>query len=258
MQTSTVFVTLCDASYFPRALDTLKDLRGLGRWWGDTVLVTVDFEPDAASLEGLAVETVSFERIPTSELLAAYAAQPLTRSDGREFSKLAQWEKLHLFEPYFRRWSRCVFLDAGLRVLDDVRYLLSVPWEGRFLSSEGSGRLGNQLEPEGNPEALRRFLEDYGADALTEADFLNCLWILDTALLARVSVSEFIDVMNRYPLWLCNEMSVMAVVLHLRHRVYHPLPRFASNGKYLFDWCELNNPGTRWDQYCLLKYPATL
>ena len=32
----------------------------------------------------------------------------------------------------------------------------------------------------------------------------------------------------------------------------------ASNGKILFDWCELNNPNKTWKDYCFIKYPATI
>lgn len=253
-----MFVTLCDQAYYAKAKATILDLRGRGRWAGALVLVSVDFAPDASFLREQRVECVSFDRVDTTYLLGAYRDFPLTKADGRQFTKTAQWEKLHLFQPFFMKWSRCVFLDAGLRVCDEVSFLLEVPWEGKFLSSAGEGRLGGQLEPEGNPEALARFLEDYGTESATAADFLNCLWVVDTKLLSSISTSEFVEVMNRYPLWLCNEMTVMAVVLHLRHGVYEPLPRTASNGKILFDWSELNNPGTRWEDYCLLKYPSTM
>jgi len=36
------------------------------------------------------------------------------------------------------------------------------------------------------------------------------------------------------------------------------LPIRASNGKILFDWCELNNPNTNWRDYCYIKYPVTI
>jgi hypothetical protein len=36
------------------------------------------------------------------------------------------------------------------------------------------------------------------------------------------------------------------------------MPVKASNGKFLFDWVELHNPGTTWQDYCCIKYPVTI
>jgi hypothetical protein len=44
-----------------------------------------------------------------------------------------------------------------------------------------------------------------------------------------------------------------------KYNLWKQFPHFVpGNKKYLFDWCELNNPETNWTDYCYLKYPVTI
>ena len=264
---STVFVTLSDAAYYSKAKRTIIDLRTAGQWTGHIVYIAVDFQPNENFCRFYGVTVKSFPRIPTERLIQQYREQPLSipTHDRREFAKVTQWEKLHAFDPYFCAWERVVFLDAGLRIFDSVRHFLSLKWRGRLLAQDDTGGdtskgFGCQLELKNNPEALGRLVETYGADILTRPYFLNCMWIYDTALLETVTKEELIDVMNDYPLWRTNEMGVMNVVFAFKYRVWSPFPVWTAEQqrKRLFDWCETNNPGTRWYDYCALKYPITI
>ena len=65
---------------------------------------------------------------------------------------------------------------------------------------------------------------------------------------------EFINIMNEYPIFKSNEMGVMNIILHFKYNIWVPFPEKTTHGKFLFDWCELNRPGTTWNQYCFIKY----
>lgn len=262
---STVFVTLCDAAYFEKAKQTIQDIRGVGKWLGDIVLIPVGFLPSAEDCAQYNLRTHTFPRIPTSELIAHYKAHPLSTPthDRREFTKVTQWEKLHLFDTFFQTWERVVYVDAGLRILDDVESFLCLDWKGKFLApddtwNDANKRFRCQLELVNSPSALQSLVSTYGEGILEETYFLNCMWIYDTALLSNPLKPIMLEVMNRFPLWRTNEMGVMNIVLHFQHRVWTPFPLVANNGKYLFDWCERNRSSTHWSQYCALKYPVTL
>jgi hypothetical protein len=64
--------------------------------------------------------------------------------------------------------------------------------------------------------------------------------------------------MNKYTFCKTNEMGIMNIILHFKYNLWERMPIKASNGKILFDWCELNNPNTTWKDYCFIKYPATI
>jgi hypothetical protein len=262
---STVFVTICDAPYFDKAVRTIQDLRIVGEWSGPIVLIAVDFTPDSAFCECYGVQVVSFPRIPTNTLIAEYSRNPLSipTHDRREFTKVTQWEKLHVFDSFFQAWERVVYLDAGLRILDTVENFLCLEWKGKFLApddtwNDANKRFRCQLEMTNNPSVLQSYVETYGEGVLNETYFLNCMWIYDTAILSTPIQQEMLECMNRFPLWRTNEMGVMNTILVFQHRLWAPFPLTARNGKYLFDWCELNRPSTHWKQYCVLKYPVTI
>ena len=261
---STVFVLVCDEPYFHKAQRTIQDLRA--HWDGDVVLVPIRFEPDGAWAATSRVELMSLPVIFTDGLTAAYAAHPFTKGDGRHLTKQTQWQKLLAFHPDFQsRWRRLVFLDAGVRVFGPVTPWLDLAWEDRFICHDDDpGRvkpLSGQLDLAANPTLLPALLADFGPAVLDARTFLNCVWIVDTALFARGALlDEMVAVMNDYPICLCNEMTVMTLVLHVRHGVWVPFPltRDPSFHKYYFSWSEANAAGTTWRDYVAVKYSSTV
>jgi hypothetical protein len=264
----TVFVTLTDAGYFDKAKRTIQETRGRGGWGGDIVLITVNFiaaGTDAEFMRKYRVQEFPVQHINTDALVAALRATPIkAMPDGRHFGKLTQWDKIYSFSPFFRRWRRVAFLDAGIRILDSVQPLLNLQWEGRFLAPDDSEPFDNgnrfrcQLDLEANPAVLTELLTEYPQSILDEKYFLNCMYVYDTAILDSVKMDDMIAAMNAYPISLCNEMGIMNLIVTFKHRLWSAFPHRTSEGKYLFGWNERNYPeGPTWESFHFMKYPAT-
>jgi hypothetical protein len=256
---STVFVTLCDEGYFWRARQTIKDLRTRGAWGGDIVLICVDFMPDHAYLTSNKVTAVTFPRFDLSAYVEKIRAAPFTvpTNDGRETKKLAQWEKLHAFAPFFDAWERVVWVDAGHRVLDDVKYILTVDWRGKFVCPDDTygkdHRFNAALEMTKQPAAIAELQTKYDVD-LNGRYFLNCFWIYDTSLGLRPH--DFLPLLT-YPVWRHNEMGVMNALINFKRKLWTPLDSHASNGKILFAWSDYDYR-KNWDSFVLIKYPVSI
>lgn len=248
------------------------DLRTTGGWQNQIVFVSVDGCVYDRQIED-GVVVVQFPPIDTRQLVAAIGPDGFPdTTDGRELSKLLQWEKLHVFDVYFKQWDRVVFVDAGLRILDNVGPMLryiddNSRVEALFWAPNDRGdgpikqdkgfmcQLSNR-----NPALLGVCATEFGFDLESGMQdyFLNCMWIYDTAIDRDGTLkTELVETMNRYPLCKTNEMGVMNMVLHFRRGVWRPFPHQVE-GKALFDWCELNNPGTCWRDYRMVKYSSTL
>lgn len=267
----TVVVLLSDQGYWSKAQRTILDIRSVGQYWGDLYFIAIDFTPPRTWCDFYKVNVVTFPKIPTNDLIEKIKSHPFVGSDKREFKKTNQWEKLHLFDDFFSAWERVLFFDAGLRILDSLDYFLELEWEGKFLCQDDVGatgpdkRLGCQMELS-NESVIESLKEEFGDDCLQKRYFLNCCWIFDTSLLkvrgGLVSKEDLIEVMNKYPVCRTNEMGVMNLVLHVKYGLWEPFPYKASNGKWLFDWCESNfyhiNPSTTWRDFVSIKYPATI
>jgi len=258
-----VFVTLCDEKYYPKALMTIDDLRHRGRWYGHIVLICVDFEPSAKVMAEYSVVVRRVKHINTDGLVGELKANPIRpQADNRHFGKLYQWDKFHVFDDFFRAWGRVVFLDAGMRCFNSVAPLLDLPYEGRLLAPDDSDPYDNgnrfkvQLDLLANPAVTKRVLDDFSPAILGARYFLNCMFVYDTALQSQVSFKEMETAMNMYPICMCNEMGIMNLLFTFKLNVWTPLPQRALD-KYLFGWSETNyHEKPTWRDFCFVKYPV--
>jgi hypothetical protein len=258
----TVFVLVTDELYFPKAKRTIIDVRSKGHWKGDIVLITIGFSLSKNFKDFYNIIEVQFDPIDKSTLLNKIGPHGFTNSDKRETTKLNQWEKLHVFDDYFMNWERVVFLDAGLRVLDDVKYLLELDYKNKILAPKDGKNYENQpfkCQLSFDNEALvDKVKNDFGEHIMDQIYFLNCIWIYDTNILKLCDKKQLIDAMNTYTLCKTNEMGIMNLLFSFKYKLWEPFPFTIKSGKILFDWCELNNPGTNWREYCYIKYPVTI
>ena len=265
IQDKTVFVLVSDVLYFHKATVTINDLRKIGKWNGDIVLITIDFVLDEDYQKNYNIIEAKFPLIDKTKLLEKIGPNGFSNSDKRELNKLNQWEKLHVFDDYFLKWDRVCFLDAGLRVLDDVKYLLELDYKTRILAP-------NDLSPNFRPE--HNFKDQLSWDNLELIDLvkndlgdqifyghymLNCMWVYDTNILKICNKTQLIEAMNKYTLCKTNEMGIMNLLFHFKYNLWSEFPLKSSSGKYLFEWCELNHSFyTTWKDYCFIKYPITI
>jgi alpha-N-acetylglucosamine transferase len=256
----TAFVIVSDNPYFSRTLTTIRELRSVGNWQGDIVLIAVDFTPDSAIIEEYRLKIVQFNRITITKFLSALREKPFTipTHDGREFTKITQWEKLHVFDEWFReRYERIIYIDAGIRIFNSIDPILNLDWEGKFLAPD-DGCDGNrkyfrhQLEMSNWPESIHE-LETLYPGILDSTYFLNCMWIYDTRL--NIQKEWFTSVIEKYPIWRTNEMGVMNLILTFDKQLWTPMEiTHESTPKILFDWT--NRPGHPKSDYIMLKYPV--
>jgi hypothetical protein len=259
----TVFALVSDSSYFYKAKRTIIDLRTKGNWSGDIVLVTIDFDLNSNFKDFYNIIEAKFPKIDKTQLLSKIGSQGfIDTTDKREVTKLNQWEKLHIFDDYFLKWSRVVFLDAGLRLFDDVIHLLEIDYKNKILAPK-DGKLYENQEfncqlSYDKPELIESLKTEYGEKILKSNYMLNCIWIYDTNILKLCDKNQLIEAMNKYTFCKTNEMGIMNILFHFKYNLWEKLPIFNSNGKILFDWCELNNQNTNWRNYCYIKYPVTI
>jgi len=259
-----VFVLVTDANYFNKAKRTINDLRTKGNWCKDIVLITIDFDLNSNFKDFYNIIEVKFPSIDKSNLLKKIGENGFNDStDKREIQKLNQWEKFHVFDDFFLKWGRVVYLDSGLRVLDDVEFLLELDCKNRLIAPKDGKSYDNcefntQLSYD-NPELVELFKNEYGDNAMKSNYMLNCMWMYDTSILKLCNKNQLIESMNKYTFCKTNEMGIMNILFHFKYKLWEMFPAKASNGKFLFDWCELNQPYyTTWREYCFIKYPLSI
>ena len=260
----TVFSLITDLNYYCRAKKTIIDLRTKGEWNGPIVLVTIDFDLNTNFKDFYNITEVKFPLIDKTKLLEKIGINGFyDTTDKREINKVNQWEKLHIFDDYFRKWSRVVYLDSGLRVLENVKYLLEIDYRDKLLAPQDGKLYDNnkficQLSYD-NLELIVSLKNEFGEYIFNSEYMLNCMWIYDTNILNLCNKQQLIESMNKYTFCKTNEMGIMNLLFHFKYGLWKRLPIKASNDKILFDWCELNeNNSNTWREYCFIKYPVTI
>jgi hypothetical protein len=265
MEISTIFVLITDISYFNKSRVTINDLRNVGKWTGDIALITIDFDLDENYRLTNNVTEVKFPLIDKTKLLENISPNGFTNSDKREINKLNQWEKLHVFDDYFCKWNRVVYLDSGLRVLDNVKYLLELDYKDKILAPNDASPnfredqiFKYQLSWD-NLDKINLIKTDFGEEIFNKHHMLNCIWVYDTNILKICNKSQLIEAMNKYTLCKTNEMGIMNLLFQFKYNLWREFPLKNSSGKFLFEWCELNHSfHTTWKDYCFIKYPISI
>lgn len=261
----TVCVVLSDKNYEDKVKMTIKDLRITGRWYGTIIHINIGYNLDVEFKYTYNIKEVSFPLIDKIELLEKIGKDGFKISDKREINKINQWEKLHVFDDYFKKWSRVIFFDAGMRILEDINCLLILDYVNNILAPDdciNSNNIFRQQIIFDNQDYINIFQNDYpNYEQIYNSNyFLNCVWIYDTNILNICNKHELIKNMNKYPICKTNEMTIMNILFHFKYGLWKPFPLkliSSDKNKFLFEWSEAKHPGTTWNDYCLIKYSST-
>lgn len=254
-------VTYTDQVYLPRALITIDELRNpkAGNYTGDLIVMTDGlFEISTEIIEKYNLTIKEFPDIDTTQLIQKIRQHPFRNWDNREYNKTKQWNKMYVFDVYFKKWKYIMFVDAGLRVFDDINIFKNSCIPNALVAMD-----------DGHPDFTKKFdcqIELSNTEVVSELSkvfnihssyFLNCLFIFDTALISENTVGNLIDLMNKYPICKTNEMAIMNIYFT---KVWIPMITDLKNvsghsDKILFDWSE--RYGNTWKNYVTLKYPST-
>jgi len=247
-------VTYTDYNYLPRAEKTINDIRTNGKYHGDIVVITDGlFKIDKKYIFNMNLIIKEYPDIDVSLLIEKIKLHPFINSDKREYKKIKQWNKLYVFDEYFKNWDFIMFVDAGLRIFDKIEYFYNSFKENSIVAMDDgypdfTKKFNCQIELS-NIEVVNKLKEIYD---INSNYFLNCLFIFDTNLIEENTLKELIDIMNDYPIFRTNEMCVMNIYFH---KNWIPLDIYLENEKILFDWSERD--GKDFTNYVSLKYPKT-
>lgn len=268
MEPRTAFVTLTDRGYFHKARQTIRDLRTYGQWNGTIVLIVVDFMPtfEETSVLGPNIIYMPVSHIDHTTLWEIWKQYPIRKQfDDVQYKKFYQWDKLYVFDPFFKTWDRIIFLDAGARVCRSVEPLLKLDCKGKIIAPDDSDPYDNgnrfkvQFDFETNPAATEHFYETFGKDCLKEHYFLNCFFMFGTEIIeGHLTFQTLRQIMVEFPISCRNEMGIMNLFFHIQKQVWYPLPQILPDGSgYYFGWNESNyheRPSA--SKFVVMKYPS--
>lgn len=245
--------TYTDFKYLDRAKKTINDIRTTGNFNGDIVVMTDGlFQIHNEYINSMKIKVKEYPDIDVKNLIEKIKKHPFINTDKREYEKTKQWNKLYAFDIYFKQYDYVMFVDAGLRIFDDIQNFFSSFIDHRLVApNDGypdyTKKFNCQIEMS-NIEIINKLKEIYDIDS---DYFLNCIFLYDTNIIENDTLSNLIKLMNEYPICRTNEMGVMNIYFHKK---WKPMDIQVGN-KILFDWSERD--GKDYNKYISLKYSRT-
>lgn len=244
--TNHVVVLIFTEKYMRLAIVTLRELRLRANYSGDIVVLTTSGEQEEWLKLGLAcnnrsylekymiqeeqknpglcagglrwnVQVVGMPPFNLTALSAFHNSRPkFKKGDGRYRTKTFQWFKMRVFEPYFRKWDRVLYMDAGFHVRGSLDELWRLDTQQSLVAPLDDPRLVwkliGQIEEKCCPDIirdLRSVVPDLNIDYFqTGALLFSTTDLIDPT---GQTVRELETLMNRWPIMVTNEQALMNI-----------------------------------------------
>ena len=116
-------ILMCNMPYLEYAKNTIQQLRVIGKYQDDIVLIIgEDLKNENVNIENVIVKY--FPELDRTDIVNILKDKPI--SDGREINKVFQWQKIHIFDVYFKQWKKCMYIDVGMQIFNSVDKILNI------------------------------------------------------------------------------------------------------------------------------------
>jgi lipopolysaccharide biosynthesis glycosyltransferase len=259
-----VIVLMCNAPQIDRAAKTIHQIRNHGQYHGDIVLF---FDEDLPRLEPNKLEfykekyNLILKQFPTINI-SKYVD---TLSKGKNewgypaHCKLFTIHKFYLFDVYFKGWDKVFYIDAGMRIYNDLNRILELDCSGTLFAHSNSypcnyfkWKLNHQFNLNNEPEIVKKLYENFDMNIID--NFQSGVLLYDTKIIEDNTVQTLIDLMNEYPISKGPDQGYMNLYFICMRNLWKPLPIMDKKG-FLYDYHERFD--YKCNDYVMLKYPTT-
>lgn len=213
----TAIVFVCNLAYKNQFERSIETLRTTGKYTGDVVLIVGDDMRDYTHQNVIVLWCHEidfgddFRRINSG-----------INADGRHIHKKFQWHKLHVFNTFFKRYNGILYIDCGMKIVDDVAPLLGlISDKVSFIARSDAYNdyiwtLKDQFDQQ-HP-LFTRLQQEYELDI----DYPQTgVMMFNTKLITPSLFSELCTLAIRYPISRTNEQGIIALYFTSRNLWTH-------------------------------------
>jgi hypothetical protein len=254
-----VLVLMTNESYSARCVRTVWECRNIGKYLGDIVIIS---HPELQENTGYIQTCASLRATPVflplidiRDILAKIHERPFQHSiDGRETTKTFQWQKLQIFNTYFKKWKKLFYVDAGMKIIQDINIFFTCIKPNSMLAHcdgypEYQWTLGDKFDKHSRPEVYAELEKQF---CLTTMNYQSTILLFHTDTIQSDTVEKIVQLANKYPISLTNEQGIINLYFL---DILSQVPLFREN-RFLYDFCE--RFGIHGSRYTMLKYPKTI
>ena len=208
-------VFLCNKSYFNKFIYTCNQLIENGKYNGNICLVVGD---DLLNDELLNCDIIKDNNIYVKYFPNIYFSSHFLEinnqiiGDGRNITKKIQWQKLHLFNTFFKKWNYIFYLDCGINILSDVSPIINEISENTLLAHSDAyptyqWKLHTQFD-QTNKEYFTKLNNTYN---LNIDYFQTTIMLYDTKIIENDTYDNLLNLTYEYPICNTNEQGIIAL-----------------------------------------------
>lgn len=244
-------ILMCDNPYLDKAKNTIQQLRDIGKYNDDIVLLVGD------DLQDLVIDNVIvkyFPNIDRSYIVEILRNKPI--SDGREINKVFQWHKIHIFDKYFKQWKKCLYIDSGMHIFNPIDKIINLDCENKLIAHSDAyptfeWKLKVQFDSKQFPELYNELYSKYDL----EIDYFQSgILLYDTNIIEENTKNNLLELSNKYINSRTNEQGIMNIYFNCIKKIWQPII-IKDEDYYYYDYWERNNLNC--SNYIMLKYPKT-
>lgn len=251
----------CNMKFFTKAIKTIYDIREIGEWKDDIVLlVSGDIFNDKGCIQQLTnLNVIPYllpdRRFEKNEIF--WSTRYETSNTAYVMGRFFQFMNFYVFDTYFKKWDMCFYMDVGMKIFGNLnRFKTVCPKSGCLYGHSDRypydiRSLECQFDLGLDPEMAKKLSSNYD---LSIDYFQATTFIYDTDIIENNTVERLFELMDTYLFTNRNDQGIFNLYFNCEKKLWKQIPLKDDIG-FLYDFHE-RTPFIRTD-YLMLKYPIT-
>jgi alpha-N-acetylglucosamine transferase len=254
MTDKTCVITFCNSAYLNQVKYTISALRSIGKYNGDIVLMVSD-DLKNLTLDDDRVIVKYFPLFDWTNVLQKLNG--ISTSDGRDLYRRIQWQKINTFDPYFKNWDKCLFIDGGMIISKPVDKILNLDCTGKFLAhSDSYPEYRNKLNCQFESNRFKELYEELNSIYDLNIDyFQTTMYLFDTKIIQENTIKRLLELGNKFINTRTNEQAIMNLLMNCELNIWEQI-QIKDSETYYYDFIERS--GKKFNDYIMIKHPTTI
>lgn len=228
---STCVVFICDTQYFDKFINTYTQLITVGRWSGDVCLVVCDELYESPQLADFVSQNKIIVKYFEPIVFPPEFVQSQTSLNRADHwnKKMFQFNKLYVFDMFFKQWDYIFYLDCGIHIFSDITPIVQCAEPGKVLAhSDTYPKYNNTLnwQFDSSTSLFRELQSQYNLNG----DYpQTTIMLYDTQIITPTTFRELVNLSIKYPISISNDQGILALYFTRIRPLWKQIPTENEN-----------------------------
>lgn len=253
---TTCVVFMCNYRYFPKFIESCRQLIEIGKYSGPICLIVPDdlVGKDCLNNPFLTQHNIIVKHFPDIVFPSSYINTIRKIRPQWKFElSFIHAQKNHIFNVFFKQWDYILYMDTGAGFFKPIQPLLDTKLPGVYLAHSNaypSYRITLKDEFADVSPYIQKLKNTYGDLNIDYPQATMALF--DTNLITESTFDDLYNLTLEYPNALQNDQTIIALYFVRIRNVWKQIP-LGNDTTFYYDWAP------RWGRpksdYIVLKYP---